>query len=160
MASKSPQPLLRMRDMFIGASKQQTHWFPGHMAKGLRVMEQHIARCDGFIEVHDARIPGIGRNPKFDVLADKPRILVMNKVHRLAYSYFSFATASNLKADLAYKRIPKNTKDIIYTNCKLDRCPNLPQASSICYSFSIAKFSFCLFPCAINIDNSQGHGKD
>lgn len=75
MASKSPQSLLRMRDMFIGASKQQTHWFPGHMAKGtlwirvlverfiqysegLRVMEQHIARCDGFIEVHDARIPG------------------------------------------------------------------------------------------------------
>eukprot|EP00041_Stephanoeca_diplocostata_P019039 m.403913 g.403913 ORF g.403913 m.403913 type:complete len:316 (-) comp21196_c1_seq1:1691-2638(-) len=69
-----------MRKTFeAGSTKQLLHWFPGHMAKGMRLMRKHINRCDAVIEVHDARIPFTARNDKFDLLADKPRLLVLNK---------------------------------------------------------------------------------
>lgn len=45
----------------------------------MRLMRKHVNRCDAVIEVHDARIPFTARNDKFDLLADKPRILVLNK---------------------------------------------------------------------------------
>jgi len=32
------------------------NWFPGHMAKGLRVMEQTLRKVDVIIEVRDARV--------------------------------------------------------------------------------------------------------
>ena len=42
-------------------------------------MQKHLQRCDCVIEVHDSRIPHLGRNPKFDLLQSKPRVVVMNK---------------------------------------------------------------------------------
>ena len=68
-----------LRDVFVAGSKQQTHWFPGHMAKGFRRMQEHLRRCDCVLEVHDSRIEDAGRNPKFDTLLGKPRVVVMNK---------------------------------------------------------------------------------
>eukprot|EP00038_Savillea_parva_P001853 m.107906 g.107906 ORF g.107906 m.107906 type:complete len:328 (-) comp10638_c0_seq4:96-1079(-) len=71
-----------MRPEFVSRyaqSKELLHWFPGHMAKGLKVMGRQLQRCDAVIEVHDARVPVTGRNYKFDLLAGKPRVLVYNK---------------------------------------------------------------------------------
>ncbi|XP_028404513.1 mitochondrial ribosome-associated GTPase 1-like isoform X1 [Dendronephthya gigantea] len=55
-------------------------WYPGHMAKGLRIMEAKMAKCDCVLEVHDARLPYSGRNEKFvKNFGGRPHILVLNK---------------------------------------------------------------------------------
>ncbi|EDQ87092.1 uncharacterized protein MONBRDRAFT_10287 [Monosiga brevicollis MX1] len=46
---------------------------------GLRRMQQLMRSCDCILEIHDARLPMTGRNPKFDHLAGLPRILLLNK---------------------------------------------------------------------------------
>ena len=70
---------IRLRRAFAWPGKQTTHWFPGHMAKGLRLMQVHLGRVDCVLEVHDSRLSGRGRNPSFDLLAARPRVLVHTK---------------------------------------------------------------------------------
>ena len=55
-------------------------WYPGHMAKTRRLIEDNLKMIDVVVEILDARIPFSGRNPNFDdILKKKPRLLVMNK---------------------------------------------------------------------------------
>ena len=55
-------------------------WYPGHMTKARRMMEENIGLVDLVIELTDARIPMSSRNPDIDKLsANKARILVMTK---------------------------------------------------------------------------------
>lgn len=55
-------------------------WYPGHMTKTKRMMQQNISLVDIVIELLDARLPYSSKNPDIDVLAkDKLRIIVMNK---------------------------------------------------------------------------------
>ncbi len=55
-------------------------WYPGHMTKARRMMEENIKLVDLVIELADARIPGSSRNPDIDSLcAGKARVLVLNK---------------------------------------------------------------------------------
>ena len=55
-------------------------WYPGHMTKARRMMEENIGLVDLVIELTDARIPVSSRNPDIDKLsANKARILVMTK---------------------------------------------------------------------------------
>ncbi|XP_072281237.1 mitochondrial ribosome-associated GTPase 1 isoform X2 [Pyxicephalus adspersus] len=57
------------------------HWFPGHMAKGLKQMRAKLTKVDCIVEVHDARIPLSGRNPFFkEYLGIKPHLLILNKL--------------------------------------------------------------------------------
>ncbi|MCR5367427.1 ribosome biogenesis GTPase A [Eubacterium ruminantium] len=61
-------------------NKANINWFPGHMTKAVREMEQNIKLIDIVIEILDARIPFSSRNPIIDKLAkDKYRLLVFNK---------------------------------------------------------------------------------
>jgi ribosome biogenesis GTPase A len=56
------------------------HWFPGHMAKTCRVIEENLKLIDVIAEITDARIPESGRNPVLGKLAGgKPRLLLLNK---------------------------------------------------------------------------------
>ncbi|MCL1904108.1 MAG: ribosome biogenesis GTPase YlqF [Oscillospiraceae bacterium] len=58
------------------------HWFPGHMAKTHRVIEENLKLIDVLVEITDARIPESGRNPTLSRLSGtktKPRILLLNK---------------------------------------------------------------------------------
>ncbi len=59
----------------------QINWFPGHMAKALRNIKEHLAKVDVVIETSDARIPRSSRNPELSkLLGDKThRILILNK---------------------------------------------------------------------------------
>lgn len=41
---------------FTRISKEFNHWFPGHMAKGIRKMYETLPNIDAAIEVHDARV--------------------------------------------------------------------------------------------------------
>ena len=55
-------------------------WYPGHMTKTRRMMEENISLVDVVIELIDARIPYSSKNPDIDKLAsNKYRIIVMNK---------------------------------------------------------------------------------
>ncbi len=55
-------------------------WYPGHMAKTRRLIEDNLKMIDVVVEILDARIPFSGRNPNFDdIIKNKPRLLVMNK---------------------------------------------------------------------------------
>ncbi len=56
-------------------------WYPGHMTKALREMEQNIRLVDLVIYVLDARAPYSCLNPQFEkILGNKPIIFVLNKI--------------------------------------------------------------------------------
>ncbi|WMI80707.1 ribosome biogenesis GTPase YlqF [Anaerotignum sp. MB30-C6] len=55
-------------------------WYPGHMTKTRRMMEETISLVDIVIELVDARIPYSSKNPDLDTLAkNKHRIILLNK---------------------------------------------------------------------------------
>ncbi len=56
-------------------------WYPGHMTKAKRMMQENIKLIDVVIELVDARVPISSENPEVKTLAQqKPRIVVFNKV--------------------------------------------------------------------------------
>ena len=55
-------------------------WYPGHMTKAIRSMQEDIKLIDLVIEIVDARIPVSSRNPDIDKLAQgKGRLILLNK---------------------------------------------------------------------------------
>ena len=55
-------------------------WYPGHMTKAKRMMQENIKLIDLIIEVVDARIPLSSRNPDIDELGkNKARLILLNK---------------------------------------------------------------------------------
>ena len=55
-------------------------WYPGHMTKAKRMMQENIKLIDLIIEVVDARIPRSRRNPDIDELVkNKARLILLNK---------------------------------------------------------------------------------
>uniref|UniRef100_A0A182NNA3 Mitochondrial GTPase 1 n=1 Tax=Anopheles dirus TaxID=7168 RepID=A0A182NNA3_9DIPT len=121
------------RTKFPFVSRDLLNWFPGHMSKGMKQMQQKLKLVDCIIEVHDARIPLTGRNMEFKhtISGIKPHILVLNKsdlidkrcespiVERLMQEHFD----------------PKN---ILFTNCKNQSCRGLrrlmPLAQNLIHS--------------------------
>lgn len=66
-------PMLRAEDKKI-------NWYPGHMAKARRALEEQLSRVDVVVELCDARIPRASRNPDLDAMTrGKKRVLVLNK---------------------------------------------------------------------------------
>ena len=58
----------------------QFQWYPGHMTKAKRAMQEDIKLIDVIIELVDSRVPFGSKNPAIDTLANgKSRILLMNK---------------------------------------------------------------------------------
>ena len=58
----------------------QFQWYPGHMTKAKRQMQEDIKLIDLVIELVDARIPLASRNPDIDELGkNKARLILMNK---------------------------------------------------------------------------------
>ncbi|MCH5252649.1 MAG: ribosome biogenesis GTPase YlqF [Lachnospiraceae bacterium] len=55
-------------------------WYPGHMTKAKRTMQEDIRLIDVVVELVDARIPVSSKNPDIDTLAkNKSRIILLNK---------------------------------------------------------------------------------
>lgn len=55
-------------------------WYPGHMTKARRMMQEDIKLIDIVIELVDARIPMSSKNPDIDQLAgQKSRMILLNK---------------------------------------------------------------------------------
>lgn len=58
----------------------QFQWYPGHMTKAKRAMQEDLKLIDVIIELVDSRVPYSSKNPDIDQMANgKSRILVMNK---------------------------------------------------------------------------------
>lgn len=107
-----------LRKSFHLATKESIRWFPGHMGKGLKQMQQKLRQIDCIIEVHDARIPLSGRNTEFHhtLTGAKPTILVLNKKDTVLKGEHEMIV-SKLSSSLD---LPPNR--IILTNCKDQRC--------------------------------------
>lgn len=55
-------------------------WYPGHMTKARRMMQENIKLVDLVIELVDARVPFSSRNPDIDEMGkNKARLLLLNK---------------------------------------------------------------------------------
>ena len=60
--------------------KLNIQWFPGHMTKAQRMIEENVRLVDAVCEILDARIPRASRNPDIDRLsAGKPRLVILNR---------------------------------------------------------------------------------
>jgi ribosome biogenesis GTPase A len=56
------------------------NWFPGHMAKAMRLALTKVSKVDAMLEVRDARLPlTSGNSMLHEKLASKPRLIVLNK---------------------------------------------------------------------------------
>ena len=57
------------------------HWFPGHMTKALRLMEENTKAVDAVVYLLDARAPFSCVNDSFSgIIGGKPVLYVLNKV--------------------------------------------------------------------------------
>lgn len=55
-------------------------WYPGHMAKARRMLQENLKLIDVVVELIDARAPAATRNPDFDALfREKARVVLLNK---------------------------------------------------------------------------------
>ena len=90
-------------------NRSTINWYPGHMAKARRMLEDNLKLIDVVAELVDARAPLASRNPDFDALfAKKTRILLMNK------SDLS-DPAANKRWIAYYKRRGVETAEIVST---------------------------------------------
>ncbi|WP_367925799.1 ribosome biogenesis GTPase YlqF [uncultured Ruthenibacterium sp.] len=61
-------------------NQRQIQWFPGHMAKTLRVMEASLRQVDVVLQLLDARIPYSSLNPEIArITRGKPHLYILNK---------------------------------------------------------------------------------
>ena len=64
-------------------SKVVLNWYPGHMAKAKRQMEEELKLVDIVIEIRDARMPLASGNPLLEELAkNKERLVILNKADK------------------------------------------------------------------------------
>ena len=72
---KAPRPQAENR-----SAAESIQWFPGHMARTRRKIQESLRLVDAVVEIVDARIPDSSRNPELDRwVGRKPRLLIFNK---------------------------------------------------------------------------------
>jgi ribosome biogenesis GTPase A len=60
--------------------KLNIQWYPGHMTKARRMIEDNLKQVDAVCELLDARIPYASRNPDIDAIAGaKPMLVILNR---------------------------------------------------------------------------------
>lgn len=134
MAHKTKYILPKMRSAFNVVHKENLQWFPGHMGKGLKQMQQRLKQIDCIIEVHDARIPFSGLNLEFKntVSGIKPHILVLNK--------------KDLIPKKLYKPIQQQyqneNKHVVFTNCKDQKCEGTRSLMPLAQKLIIESYRF------------------
>lgn len=65
----------------LSDQKMNIQWYPGHMTKTRRMMEENLKLVDAVCEILDARIPISSRNPDIDaVCGTKPRLVILNRI--------------------------------------------------------------------------------
>ena len=60
--------------------KTNIQWYPGHMTKARRMIEENISMVDAVCEIRDARIPLASGNPDIKAISEgKPRLIIINR---------------------------------------------------------------------------------
>ena len=103
------------------------NWYPGHMAKTKRQIQENLNLIDVAIEVIDSRIPYSSKNKDIDnILKDKERIIIMTKYDLCDTSitdkwikYYKDKGYTVIEVDLLRR------KNINKINDELDKCYNL-----------------------------------
>ena len=101
-------------------------WYPGHMTKAKRQMQEDIKLIDLVIELVDARIPLSSRNPDIDELGkNKYRLILMNKADladtkrtKEWAEYFKGKGFYVVSLDARTKNSMKSITDIVMEACK------------------------------------------
>jgi len=100
----------------MSENKARINWYPGHMAKAKRLLQQQLTRVDAVIELCDARLPYASRNPDLNYLTkNKARVLLMNKAD-LADPNFSKQWLSYFKSrgiQCAAVTADRNAKEVL-----------------------------------------------
>ncbi|XP_029525835.1 mitochondrial ribosome-associated GTPase 1 isoform X2 [Oncorhynchus nerka] len=112
------------RTVFDFGDREVAHWFPRHMAKGLKQMKASVKNVDCILEIHDARIPFSGRNPLFqDSLDVRPHLLVLNKMD-----------LADLSAKhMILKQLERHgVKKVLFTDCLRQRDDNVKKNTNFC----------------------------
>lgn len=132
-------------------------WFPGHMTKAFRSMQEDIKLIDLVVEIVDARIPMSSRNPEIDKMgAGKGRLILLNKSD-LSDKYYnekwiSYFKEKGITCLLIDSKTGKGLKDI--QNAVLEACKekierdkkkgimNRPLRAMICGIPNVGKSTF------------------
>ncbi|MGN0426212.1 MAG: ribosome biogenesis GTPase YlqF [Agathobacter sp.] len=101
-------------------------WYPGHMTKAKRQMQEDIKLIDLVIELVDARVPLSSRNPDIDELGkNKYRLILMNKADladqeqtKKWSEYFRQKGFYVVALDARKKNSMKQITDVIMEACK------------------------------------------
>ena len=108
-------------------------WYPGHMTKAKRMMQENIKLIDLIIELVDARVPMSSRNPDIDELGkNKARIILLNKSdladpvqNKKWMEYFkeqgAFALEINAKSGAGIKSIQAMVQEACKEKIERDR---------------------------------------
>ena len=93
-------------------------WYPGHMAKTKRMLEDNLKLIDMVIEIIDARIPASSKNPDFDqMFSKKSRLLLMNKTdladNEMTKKWVSFYTSMGISTRAVSSMDSKDRNSII-----------------------------------------------
>ena len=101
-------------------------WYPGHMTKARRMMQENIKLIDLIIELVDARAPLSSRNPDIDELGKgKARLILLNKADLASdrandawAAYFREKGCFVVKLDSRSKNGMKEVQTVIQDACK------------------------------------------
>ena len=84
---------------------KQIQWYPGHMAKAMRLMEENLTLCDAVLYVLDARAPASSFNPRLKKLAGQKSVLYL----------FNKADTADGRADALLERVQSGAKAVKLT---------------------------------------------
>ncbi len=101
-------------------------WYPGHMTKAKRMMQENIKLIDIVVELLDARVPHSSKNPDIDQLANnKFRLVILNKAdladeeaNRQWENYYKEKGFFVLRVNSQKGQGIKNVKGAIMEACK------------------------------------------
>ncbi len=83
-------------------------WFPGHMTKAKRMMQEQLRLVDAVIEMLDARVPRSSANPLLaSLLGSKPRVVAINKTDM----------ADSAKTELWLRRLKSSGLPVCAIDC-------------------------------------------
>jgi len=101
---------------------KQIQWFPGHMAKARRQIEEKLKVIDIVFELVDARIPVSSSNPMLnEIIKDKPKLVMLNKIDladpKITDSWIEYYNSKGILA-IAVNSLNDNLQNIIYSKTK------------------------------------------
>lgn len=103
-------------------NSKKIQWFPGHMTKAARQMEENLKKVDFVIEIRDARIPDSSRNPMLDgIIHTKPRLIILSKKDKadpkLTKEWITYLEKDNVRV-IALDLVHENYKAAIVQGSK------------------------------------------